>query len=209
METQHHGITEDQKPKQLDISMPSQIQLFEAISCLPECSAFPNWASLKSFYSSQRKRIPGVPTESGNGIYNLKLSVPADSCGTSSWNETSGSMETVSQATEVVLPVSWQQKFPVSVETPLGLVPCPKCRCDIKVTMSYVRKLDNQFQPLPVAEERNVSNDNESMSVGVAGNASVLDQIVKQMKVRLCVCVLGSWPKLLILFVSMWGYGPF
>ena len=183
VETQRHDITEDQKPKELDVSMASQIQLFEAIAKLPECHSFPNWSSLKSFYDDQKRHVQGVPTESGNAIYNLKLSVPVDS---SASNETSGSTATVSQATTVVLPASWQKLFPVSVETPLALVPCPKCHGNIQISMSYMRKLENQlnqFLPLPVTEERNVEPRSGASSDDVTGNAPILAEIVRQMKV--------------------------
>ena len=179
VETQRHDITEDQKPKELDVSMASQIQLFEAIAKLPECHSFPNWSSLKSFYDDQKRHVQGVPTESGNAIYNLKLSVPVDS-------SASKPLETVSQATTVVLPASWQKLFPVSVETPLALVPCPKCHGNIQISMSYVRKLENQlnqFLPLPVPEERNVEPRSGASSDDVTGNAPILAEIVRQMKV--------------------------
>ena len=216
VEAQRHDITEDQKPKQLDVSMASQIQLFEAIAKLPECHAFPNWSSLKSFYDAQKRHIQDVPTESsGNAIYNLKLSVPVDS---SASKEASGSTETVSQATTVVLPASWQQLFPVSVETPLALVPCPKCHSNIQISMSYVRKLENllnQFLPLPVPEERNVEPPSGALSDYVAGNAPILAEIVRQMKVSRGnflrggrQIIFGSTYDLLpFKFIGLWGEG--
>lgn len=70
---QHHDVTEDQKPKQLDIPMAGQVLLFEAIVHLPECGSFPNWASLETFYNAQKQHVQGVPLESGNAIFSLKF----------------------------------------------------------------------------------------------------------------------------------------
>ena len=185
IETQHHDITEDQKPKQLDVAMASQIKLFEAISNLPDCHTFPNWSSLKTFYNAQKRHVQGVPTESGNGIFNFKFSAPVDLSGS---DTASDATETVSQETTVVLPASLKREFPISVETPLALLPCPGCHRNITVSLSYVKKMENpldQFLPLPLPDEVKMERESKPVSAKVAGNAPILAEIVRQMKVHM------------------------
>ena len=192
MEQQHHGITEDQKPKQLDVAVASQVQLFDAISHLPECQSFPNWASLDMFYSAQKKHIQGVPNEAMNGIFSLKFSASADPPGPPD-QSTSVPRTPVPQSTSVILPSLLQRQFPISVETPLALLPCPHCLHGITVSMSYVGRVENpldQFLTLPDDDisEREPAADTTMLLSEDKSNAPILAEIERQMMVRgLCL----------------------
>ena len=184
VEQQHHDVLEDQKPKQLDVTMANQIQLFDAISHLPECHTFPHWATLNAFYASQRKHVHNVPTDSGKGFFNLKFSVTNDrSSVDDSITSVSDAVETVSKATTVVLPTALREQFPVSVETPFALLPCPGCCKDVTVSMSYVGKVENQFLPVSVpGEECEIGEGVKTVSSEGVSGASILAEIERQMK---------------------------
>ena len=160
--------------------MAGQIQLFEAISCLPECTSFPNWPSLQLFYSTQKQHVQGVPTNSGNAIFNFKFSASVDLSGTAT--------ATVAQVTNVMLPAALQKQFPVSVETPLALLPCPHCLKEVKVSMEYVSKVDNPLDqfleaPEPVEAERKLVEGGGRVKSEEMSNAPILAEIERQMMV--------------------------
>lgn len=188
---QHHDITEDQKPKQLDLPMAGQVQLYEAIAHLPECHTFPNWTTLETFYNAQKQHVQGVPQESGNAIFGFKFSVPADP--TESKNP---SDLPVPQTTNVILPAVLKRQFPMSVDTPLALLPCPHCLHNITVSMNHIGKLDNPMdQFLDGPEEEEEVDKKPAIEAGKptgeeTSNAPILDEIVRQMMV--CVCTMYS-----------------
>ena len=186
IEQQHHGITEDQKPKQLDVPMASQLQLFDAISHLPESPFFPNWASLDVFYTAQKKHVQGVPKEVGNSIFKLKFSAGNSDSGDRS---VSDSHTPAPQTTSVVLPSVLEKHFPVTMETPLALLPCPHCLHGITVSMSYVKKVDNPMDQFLTTPDKEVEAGGPTPGPPAdipsedKGNAPILAEIERQMMV--------------------------
>ena len=187
---QHHGISEDQKPKQLDVPMASQVQLFDAISHLPEAQSFPNWASLEMFYNAQKQHVQGVPQESGNAIFNFKFKAPANRS-QDSQGHSDAIVGTTSQATNVILPAMLKRQFPTAQDTPLALLPCPHCMQNITISMSHIGKLDNplaQFLGGQGDEEEEEEKKRAAIEVKPSledpGNAPILAEIEKQMQVQ-------------------------
>ena len=187
---QHHGISEDQKPKQLDVPMASQVQLFDAISHLPEAQSFPNWASLEMFYNAQKQHVQGVPQESGNAIFNFKFEAPANRS-QESQGYSDAIVGTTSQATNVILPAVLKRQFPTAQDTPLALLPCPHCMQNITISMSHIGKLDNplaQFLGRQGDEEEEEERKRAAIEVKPSledlGNAPILAEIEKQMQVQ-------------------------
>ena len=190
VDQQHHDVTEDQKPKPLDIPMASQVQLFQALSLLPETQRFPNWASLKAFYESQHVRGSAAARGlSGDAIFSLKLSVTtATSGGNPATEGRPDTMEPVSKTTDVILPAALQQKFPVSMETPFASLPCPCCHRNITVSLSYDRKVEpfsGRVLPEPESEkeEFKAAPVSESHVVTETGRAPILAEIERELKV--------------------------
>ena len=135
------------------------------------------------FYNTQKQHIQGVPTELGNAVFNFKFSAPVDLSDGSAVDTTA----TVSQATNVILPAVLQKQFPVSVETPLALLPCPHCLRDIKVSMTYKKKVENpldQFLAVPEAEEIVRKPLIAPVNYEEMSNAPILAEIERQMIVR-------------------------
>ena len=180
---QHHDITEDQRPKQLDLPMASQVQLFEAVTHLPECRSFPNWSSLEMFYNAQKQHVQGVPQESGNAIFSFKFSAPVDPP-----DSKGPSDSTISQTTNVILPAVLKRQFPMFADTPLALLPCPHCLRNITISMNHVGKLDNPLdQFLAIPEEVEEVDRKPVIEAGKLAeemsNAPILAEIERQMKV--------------------------
>ena len=168
--------------------MASQVQLFDAISQLPECRSFPNWSSLEIFYNTQKEHVQGVPTESGNAVFSLKFSTPMDPPERKGSPENTAPPEpSVSQTTSVILPSVLQRQFPLSKDTPLALLPCPHCLRSITVSMNYVGKVENPLDqflaPLETTEDETKLVVAPKLSSDMS-SAPILAEIERQMMVR-------------------------
>ena len=162
----HFDVMEDQKPKQLMLPLAGQIELFDAVSCLPGSASFPSWASLVEFYGKKKKEIRYE--EKGDSVFELKLSVAdgATNLETGSEGDVSGPISGVSvpnsgvsdpisgvsdpisgvsnpssgvsQSTFVTLPASLKRHFSTDgPSTPLASLPCPHCLRHLSLSLSH------------------------------------------------------------------------
>ena len=155
----HFDVMEDQKPKQLMLPLAGQIELFDAVSCLPGSASFPSWASLVEFYGKKKKEIRYE--EKGDSVFELKLSVAdgATNIGTGSEGDVSNPISGVSvpisgvsnpnsgvsvpnsgvsQSTFVTLPASLKGHFSADgPSTPLASLPCPHCLRHLSLSLSH------------------------------------------------------------------------
>lgn len=128
LEKQHIDVVEDQKPKVLEVSLSDQIELFEAVSCLPESSSFPDWATLQSYYEEQKLRHPRSSNVE-NTLFQLAL-FP--------YNPSSLTVANQPQYTSVMLPSNLKPQFPAGQSTCLTTLPCPCCFQHVSITLSHL-----------------------------------------------------------------------
>ena len=179
--------------------MAGQVQLFEAVSHLPICSSFPNWASLETFYSAQKQHVQGVPLESGNAIFNLKFTTseptqpPVDALLPTPAGKNS-------QTTNVILPAALKRQFPMTQDTPIALLPCPHCMESITISLNHVGKLENPLAPfLPVFPEKEEVDEKPALESLRAMEenlkyAPILTEIERQMQGENAICAFTGRP---------------
>ena len=180
--------------------MASQVLLFEAIAHLPECSSFPNWASLETFYNAQKQHVQGVPLESGNAIFSLKFtSQEAPQPPVDALLPTPAG--TLTQTTNVILPAALKRQFPMTQDTPIALLPCPHCMQNVTISLSHIGKLDNPLAPfLPMlpeeeeTEEKKPPMESLKMSEEDMSHVPILAEIEKEMKGENAVCAFTGRP---------------
>ena len=130
---------EDQKPKQLTLPLAGQIELFDAVACLPDSASFPTWAVLAEFYSKKKKEI-GYE-EKGEAVFQLKFSAVdgATNSGTGSEGAVSHSNSGASQSTNVTLPASLKGHFSADGDSSatLASLPCPHCLRHISLSLYH------------------------------------------------------------------------
>ena len=127
---------EDQKPKQLVLPLAGQIELFNAVSCLPGSASFPSWASLAEFYGKKKKEIRYE--EKGDSVFQLKLSV-ADRATKPETGVEGDTNAAVSQSAYVTLPASLKGHFLADsgLSAPLASLPCPHCLRHLSLSLSH------------------------------------------------------------------------
>ena len=121
-------MKEDHKPKLLQVSIEGQIELYDAIACLPECAGFTNWEDLSKYYKSQKQK---QAVNSADALFQLAFNPLAATPG-------QALPPGQPQTSTIVLPSSLRRGFPTGQAKPLSSLPCPYCLRYISISLAHL-----------------------------------------------------------------------